>query len=399
MKPFTDLRFMNRNNRKNPLSFSLIKRLNEHPLKEKIKSKIKSFNKTQEQDYFKTDANIILNHRPHGPKYDKNNIIIPYTFVGPSNLFNDVRPKKNYSKKESSSSSLLSSSHYLRSISKKSVKREEKNVKKQQSNFLNNNALINIYKEIENRIKKNRLNKTVDDKSSFSSVPKFIQKNISNQEKILTRHLLFNKERERFLKKLLKKTGKIKKQDLLINNSNDYIIKNQTNLYKDKMESSDIKYKSNLWNITLRNPDKDGEFEYLGYQNFGNMTDPRFTLFNMSKNSEYSVLPGYSCKNNKSKKFKILFNTTNLEIKGKNLLDFEAKKELGFKGKKIYYKPNELDFLKYKEKNKLSILTEEDKFVNFGDKVYAENFNEKDYCEDQPLNIKYIKSNVSSFMK
>ena len=119
----------------------------------------------------------------------------------------------------------------------------------------------------------------------------------------------------------------------------------------------------------------------------------------MNKVTEYSIPSGYKEKNYKYQNFKNLINAGNLEIKGKNLLDFEAMKELGFKGKKIYYKPNEYDYLKYKEVNKLSKLTEEDKLTNFGNKTYAENFNEKDFYDNQPLNIKFIKSNISSYIK
>ena len=404
MKTFTDFRFMKNSVRKDSSPhLSFIKRLKDHPSREKIKSILQKFNKNEEKDYFRIDANIILNHRPRGPKYDKNNIIIPYSFVGPSTLFNEVRVKKNYSSNKysrmDSLTSLSSSSHFSRTLSKKIPKKLDIEGKQPQIHYLNNNSLTNIYKEIKNRIKKERLNKTSYKKTYLGKIPRFIRKNISDQEKILTKHLLFNKERERFSKTLLKKSGKEKKQELLINNSDDYIVKNQLIIFKDKTQNIDKKYNSNLWTITLRNPDKNGEYELLGYQNVGSLTEPKYTLFNMNKVTEFSVPPRCKSINNNSKTFKNIMNSGNLEIKGENLLDFEAKKELGFKGKKIYYKPNELDYLKFKEKNKLSVINQEDKLINFGDKVYAENFNEKDYCEDQPLNIKFIKSNVSSYIK
>ena len=403
MQNLTDQQFMNRNIRKNFIRYSLIKQLKEHPSREKIKPMLQKFKKSQDLDYFKTDSNIILNHRPQGPKYDKNNNIIPYSFVGPSNLYSESKTKRNYSNnkfiRRDSNSSISFLSRFSRSASKKMVRKSEREEKTPNLHLLNNNSLTNVLKEIKNRIKKNRLNKTADSKNIFSKVPKFIRKNITNQENILTKHKLFNKERERFLKTLLKKTHKNKKKDLLISNSNDYIIKNQTNLNKDKTENIDKKYNSNLWTITLRNPENNGEYERIGYQNVGSITEPRYTLFNMNKVTEYSIPSGYKEKNYKYQNFKNLINAGNLEIKGKNLLDFEAMKELGFKGKKIYYKPNEYDYLKYKEVNKLSKLTEEDKLTNFGNKTYAENFNEKDFYDNQPLNIKFIKSNISSYIK
>ena len=125
-----------------------------------------------------------------------------------------------------------------------------------------------------------------------------------------------------------------------------------------------------------------------------------YISFNLNRVPEFFSSSG--CKGNRSVKIKNLNNlisTGNLEIRGINLLDFETKKELGFKGKKIYYKPNEIDYLLYKEKNKITTLTEDDKINHFGDKIFAENFNRKDYYDNQSFNNKFTKSFICSNVK
>ena len=232
----------------------------------------------------------------------------------------------------------------------------------------------------------------------FVDFPKLIKKNILKQENILTNFSRFNNQRVKVEKKLLKRTLKGNTQELLINKSNEFIIKNQINIYRDKNEDADKKYGDNLWNITLRNPNKNGEYERIGYQNIGSSTEPKYTNFNLSRTAEFCSSPGFKSK----VKIKQLKNLVwqDLEVKGENLLDFESKKEVGFKGKKIYYKPGEIDCLlikdKDKDKDKPNEITEEDKINYFGEKIYAENFNKKDYYKDQSLNNKYTKSIISS---
>ena len=80
-------------------------------LQEKIISILETHKKFQESDYFKTEPNIIFNHRPIGPKVDKNDKLIPYSFVGPANLFNSNNNSKKY----------YSTNKYMRMDSNKSL--------------------------------------------------------------------------------------------------------------------------------------------------------------------------------------------------------------------------------------------------------------------------------------
>ena len=404
----TDYRFAQCRTQPRAQNYSLIRSIKDQPiqLQEKIIKILENHKKFQETDYFKTEPNIIFNHKPIGPKLDKNDKLIPYSFVGPANLFNsNNNTKKYYSSNKymrmDSNKSLNSSRRFSRrySSSKKIIPRKfiEEN-RNSQIHFLNSNSLLNIYNEIKKRINYNKKKYEKEKSLQFVDFPKLIKKNILKQENILTNFSRFNKQRVKVEKKLLKRTLKGNTQELLINKSNEFIIKNQINIYRDKNEDADKKYGDNLWNITLRNPNKNGEYERIGYQNIGSSTEPKYTNFNLSRTAEFCSSPGFKSK----VKIKQLKNLVwqDLEVKGENLLDFESKKEVGFKGKKIYYKPGEIDCLlikdKDKDKDKPNEITEEDKINYFGEKIYAENFNKKDYYKDQSLNNKYTKSIISS---
>ena len=397
---FISFNLLNRKNASKSQNYSLIKHLKDHPVQQQIISILETHRKNQEKDYFKTEPNIIFNQKPKGPKFDKNNKLIPYTYVGPANIFSSNNNSRKYysSNKVSyadSSQSLNTSRRQSRRSSKKIVfKKIIDGNKNSQICFLNSNSLSKIYSEIKDRIKNNKKNYEREESMLFLDFPKFIKKNIINQENILSKFSDFKKQREKVQKKLLKRTLKENNQELLINKSNDYIVKNQVNLYKDKNEDIDKKYGDNLWSITLRNPSKNGEYEHIGFQNVGSITEPKYTSFNLSRTAEFCSTP--ECKS--KIKIKNLNNLvlSNLEIKGKNLLDFETNKEIGFKGKKVYYKPNEIDCLLFKEKNKVNILTDEDKKKYFGEQTYAENFNKKDFYKNQSLNNKYTKSVITS---
>ena len=165
------------------------------------------------------------------------------------------------------------------------------------------------------------------------------------------------------------------------------------------------KYRNNLWNITLRNTSQNGKYEKLGYLNVGNQYNPKYTFFNMNKNLEYFTNPNkneneydrkgkykrnlsldiddslYNIKTRQNLHF--LNNLKNLEIYGKNLLDFEEERERKIKGNKVLYKNEYLEYLFNKKTNK-------GKAVEglYEDKLYANNYNMLDFMKNKNLNNK-----------
>ena len=76
-------------------------------------------------------------------------------------------------------------------------------------------------------------------------------------------------------------------------------------------------------------------------------------------------------------------NLKNLEINGKNLLDFEEERERKIKGNKVLYKNEYLEYLFNKKTNK-------GKAVEglYEDKLYANNYNMLDFMKNKNLNNK-----------
>ena len=69
--------------------YSIIRSLKKYHEKEKIIPIITDFlNKTStSENFFKTERQIIFGKTPRGPKFYKNSEIIPYSIVGPTNLY------------------------------------------------------------------------------------------------------------------------------------------------------------------------------------------------------------------------------------------------------------------------------------------------------------------------
>ena len=135
---------------------NVIKNLREHKYKDKITNYIDKYNKEQESNYFFTQNNISLGKVNQSSSqslkkfYDKNHNLIPYSFVGPPNLFTLQNIPKKSTIRQSSALMKLKSGNSL------SVSRFER--AKQNKEFLNSHQVIdnkllkNYYNEIRQRI-------------------------------------------------------------------------------------------------------------------------------------------------------------------------------------------------------------------------------------------------------
>ena len=391
---------------------NIIKNLKDHQDKDKIVNFLLKYNKEQESNYFFTQNNISLGKINQSPNqsirkfYDKNNNLIPYSYVGPPNLFT---LQNNVKKSTIRQSSVLMSK--LKGTNSLSVSRFERT---RQNNLLINNhevidskSLKNYYNEIRQRI----LEEKKENKNKLNRFPFPIKKSLINQEKIFKKLIKEKRIKNNMQEKLKKKSNKRNNEDLLINKNNIFDLKNEEISIIDKNLTIDNKYRDNLWNITLRNLPNKGKYEKVGYTNVGNNYEPRYTFFNINKTIEYFNNPRYKSEEYKKKKnimsnlngdnynlkisqnLKVLQSIKDLEINGKNLLDVEEKRETEAKGRKIIYKRKELDYLMYKQTEKNKNYSDKDMKTIldniYEEKDYSRNCIRFDYLKNANLTSKY----------
>lgn len=378
----------------------IIKKLKDYKDRDKISHLLQDFDKKQDSDYFITQSNIKIGKiNPIKNRfYDKNNNLIPYSFVGPSSIFtnNSKRPtifRQNSYIKYRHNNNALSTSKFERTKNKDYL-----NINK--NRVIDNKSLKNFYNEIRQRISEEK-KKNEDKYKLLLEVPFYARKSLIDQENTLRKIIKEKRIIKSIQEKIKKKCNKNSINDLLINKSKNFNKKNEELSIIDKNITNENRYKDNLWNITLRNKPIKGKYEKVGYLNVGNKYHPMYTFFNMNKSIEYFSNPRHERnkteentnnklfltldENNYNLKTKcnlnVLNTIQNLEISGKNLLDAEDKREGEIKGRKILYNKHDLDYLMFKQKDKIK--NEREFNENFGkftmDKIYEEKFFVKSY--------------------
>ena len=419
---------------------NMIKNLKDHKEKDQISKIITEYNKKQEEDYFLKQNNIYIGKiNLKKSLFDKNNDIIPYSFVGTFNQ-SSPRPLKRIGTLRQSSNLYQSqeSSNKNKNYNSLSVSRVEKqrNMKEllsiNSNQIIDNTALKSYYEEIRKTIsEKKKKNQDNDRKKLMITMPFPIRKSLLYQENIFRKNTQEKKLVKLIEEKLKKKTKRQKLSDLLMNKSKNFDKKNQEISIIEKCITEENKYKDNLWNITLRNSPINGKYEKVGYFNVGNKYEPMYTLFNINRNIEYFNNPRYTPTRNKSDENsktkyddysnKKLYNSLNednyelktkknlqkldciksLEINGKNLLNVEEKRETNIKGKKILYNKQEFELLHFKQNVKIKkkkYKKEKEKEINiddiYKDKTFAKNYDEKDFFKNTNLMSKYSNLNI-----
>ena len=419
---------------------NMIKNLKDHKEKDQISKIITEYNKKQEEDYFLKQNNIYIGKiNLKKSLFDKNNDIIPYSFVGTFNQ-SSPRPLKRIGTLRQSSNLYQSqeSSNKNKNYNSLSVSRVEKqrNMKEllsiNSNQIIDNTALKSYYEEIRKTIsEKKKKNQDNDRKKLMITMPFPIRKSLLYQENIFRKNTQEKKLVKLIEEKLKKKTKRQKLSDLLMNKSKNFDKKNQEISIIEKCITEENKYKDNLWNITLRNSPINGKYEKVGYFNVGNKYEPMYTLFNINRNIEYFNNPRYTPTRNKSDENsktkyddysnKKLYNSLNednyelktkknlqkldciksLEINGKNLLNVEEKRETNIKGKKILYNKQEFELLHFKQNVKIKnkkYKKEKEKEINiddiYRDRTFAKNYDEKDFYKNTNLMSKYSNLNI-----
>ena len=327
-------------------NISLIKKLEDYADKEKVEFLLSEYNKKQEKEYFLTQKNIKLGKIYTDTKKTSN----PLTYLSsPKKSPHQSQRRQNFLSENSYGSYSNAMNLYKRSGSLSSRKLNRLITNIETSNALKKNVIDNIelkrhFNDIRHRINDIRYQKRYR-KKIFVEIPINIRNSLYKQEKIFKK---MKKEKNNLKineKNIKQRTKIVDSNDLLINKSSNYNLKNLEISILDKNLNNENKYNNNLWNISLRNKKQNGKYENLGYLNVGNKYEPRYTFFNMNRNIEYFSLPEKSktenIKNNLNKKnisiniddnlYKLktrqnlhfLKNLKYLKINGENLLDFE----------------------------------------------------------------------------
>lgn len=407
-----------------PKKLNIILNLKNHKEKDRIKKILTEFTKKQKKDYFLKQNNIFIGKiNLRKTFFDKNNKLIPYSYVGPASQFSQISKSKQNNKQKNFNS--LSTSRIEKQRNTKDLTNGNN------TQIIDNIVLKSYFDEIRKKISTDSEKKR-DRNKLLNKVPSSVKKRLICQENIFRRNNQQKKIEKLIEERLKKKTKRHNLSDLLMNRSKDYNSKNQEITIMEKCITNGNKFKNNMWNITLRNPRINGKYEEVGYLNIRDKYDPLYTLFNINSNISFFNKPILTPnkriklhnKNNERKineysnkkiasfngdiydlktkhNLKILDSIKNLEVSGKSLLDVEEKRESKIKGKKILYNRQEFELMHFKQslkaKNK-KYKSDIEMPINindiYKDKIFAINYHEKDIFKNANLTSKYSSYKV-----
>ena len=327
-----------------------------------------------ESKYLDLNSGIYVGKKPEGPKLDKNNNLIYYSYVGSPQVLTKIKGSKTINKRYSQ-------------IRKNSDLVNQK--KKDLFQYIDNNGLNTYFQNIKERTLRNKKYE-----NDIVNLPTPIKKQLINQQKNLSEQ----KREENSIKKmenyLIKKTNK-KRENLLLKNYDSFQIKKGILRNIEEKEPLELKMGDNNWYFNLRRPKnfkgiRDvyinirtnenpfwGRFFETCPKNIMRSRKPKIhsndIILNLEKNPYLPKILNGNSTVNEIKKME------NLEIKGKNLLDFETTLELSSPGRKKIYNRDQLetyevckDMSQPEYEKYLQILNE--------DKIFVNDFDIRDFC-------------------
>jgi hypothetical protein len=331
-----------------------------------------------------------LGNYPEESKYNKNKEFFSYSLVG----FDQNNKRNNTSNLNRNDSSLSNLGHIDKNFFRQKTLKKNNFISRKSTmidhyDYVDDNALKMYFNNIKLLISNNKKTTKNNKDINNDKLPSYIEKSLDNQTKILSERKKQIKEKNRIEKIILKKCHQKSNHDLLINKDEDlFLYKTLKRKQRENKKSLGEKYNLNLWNITLRNSKNKNNslFEWSGYYNFGKKDSPLYSVFPINTEIEYYSKPNMikNVKLSKSRKTRTL---EGLEIKGKNLLNIELKRETGFRGRKILFRNGEIDLFLKRKKGQISTINSKIRNLLFDDKVYAVNYG---------TNNKNIKNYVNS---
>ena len=334
-----------------------------------------------ESKYLDLNSGIYVGKKPEGPKLDKNNNLIYYSYVGSPQVLTKIKGSKTINKRYSQ-------------IRKNSDLVNQK--KKDLFQYIDNNSLNTYFQNIKERTLRNKKYE-----NDIVNLPTPIKKQLINQQKNLSEQ----KREENSIKKmenyLIKKTNK-KRENLLLKNYDSFQIKKGILRNIEEKEPLELKMGDKNWYFNLRRPKnfkgiRDvyinirtnenpfwGRFFETCPKNIMRSRKPKIhsndIILNLEKNPYLPKILNGNSTVNEIKKME------NLEIKGKNLLDFETTLELSSPGRKKIYNRDQLetyevckDMSQPEYEKYLQILNE--------DKIFVNDFDIRDFCRYKSCNF------------
>jgi hypothetical protein len=347
-----------------------------------------------ERNFLNTDSNIYVGRKPRGPRYDENNELIPYSFVGNSNYLQKSTLKKSNTKK-------------ILNQSSKTTETQGQLLKKKidTCDILDSKILQNYYTDMKNHTIRN---KKKENKIMLNKIPILIREQLKNQEKNLNEFDVLDNMSKTMENYLVKKTKKNKDQ-LLMTNVDSYLFRKAVLNTIVGKTPKEIKLGDNNWYFDLRRPKN-----FIGnrdcYINIGTNDKPFWGRFfekspnyvlkcrkpiinenyikTFRKNPYLPVLP------NGSNVINELAIMSTLHIDGKSLIDFE-KNLADYPGKKKLYKRNQLEII---EESKNLTAPELEKYIHeiTCDQIYKDDYNVREMYKSLTGRTPFMSASISS---
>ena len=275
-------------------NISLIKKLEDYADKDKVEFLLSEYNKKQEKEYFLTQKNIKLGKIYTDTKKTSN----PLTYLSsPKKSPHQSQRRQNFLSENSYGSYSNAMNLYKRSGSLSSRKLNRLITNIETSNALKKNVIDNIelkrhFNDIRHRINDIRYQKRYR-KKIFVEIPINIRNSLYKQEKIFKK---IKKEKNNLKineKNIKQRTKIVDSNDLLINKSSNYNLKNLEISILDKNLNNENKYNNNL---ELINNNQNSLTNSLNFNEFPISSDNSHAYFkkktsntNINKNNKTSV--------------------------------------------------------------------------------------------------------------
>jgi len=317
--------------------------------KDEVKSRIREYFEDPHK-YLELDNQIIVGKKPKGPKYDKENKVLPWSVVGGPKIIEEMRPITTNSNNLQTKTNKRGNNYtyYTGMPTRTSLKTQASNYE-----YIDDVRVNHIFKKANERITKS----AGGSQNLFLKQEKFPESSkheFLKQEKFLD----VNKQEEkksRAVTAYIAKKSKKKEQDLLMNRTDGFRIKKQVIDLMENKKPLDTRYGDNNWVLSLRRENKP-KFIRINYINIASVEDPIWKplIEYPPKDIEIVSRPNSSCQfelkrmmQNKyfkeaATKAEIDVNNMNdlgkMEIKGVSLIKEEAKRAYSVAGKRRLYR-------------------------------------------------------------
>ena len=289
----------------------------------------------------------VIGRQLKGPRYDKNKVLIPYTYVGKPF---QIKTKKKVEQKIPLKRKFSMS---IRKPSKPEIRIENIN----NDEYVSTYQLEYLFNNYRRKIKENKK----EHNSFINEIPPIlndsVKKNLLIQEKTFEKKKETENFRESF-KRRLENKNKRKEENILLLTTDNFRERKELHNFFNKNEDK-IQFGNSLqsWTVSLRKPKKFVGTRN-GFYNCGNDKHPFWAIYNeisphlnetiknpksLDLNYNETYIKNYSSRDFEHTVDRFLLSSTNLkelEVHGKNLLNFENDNLKLIKGKKKIVKVN-----------------------------------------------------------